>query len=313
MNTTTVPRLIMLVGPTGSGKSTLAIQVCKALSGEIISADSRYLYQELNIGTAKPSPSELGCVPHHLINVTTLDEPWSLGLFQREAHKHIQSINDRGKLPILVGGTGQYVRAVLENWEIPAQVPLHTMRSAIEAWGERIGFEALHKRLEQIDPQAAARIDFHNKRRTIRALEVIFATGRRFSSQRKKSSSPYQTIVLGLEWPRELLYARIDARIEEMIAHGFIQEVQALKEAGRSEVLRRMGIIGYPEILSYLEGKMPLVEAISLIRRNTRVYVRRQANWFKPSDPQICWFKASDPAVLEKMLDLIKSAFKIQG
>jgi len=313
VNTTTVPRLIMLVGPTGSGKSTLAIQVCKALSGEIISADSRYLYQELNIGTAKPSPSELGCVPHHLINVTTLDEPWSLGLFQREAHKHIQSINDRGKLPILVGGTGQYVRAVLENWEIPAQVPLHTMRSAIEAWGERIGFEALHKRLEQIDPQAAARIDFHNKRRTIRALEVIFATGRRFSSQRKKSSSPYQTIVLGLEWPRELLYARIDARIEEMIAHGFIQEVQALKEAGRSEVLRRMGIIGYPEILSYLEGKMPLVEAISLIRRNTRVYVRRQANWFKPSDPQICWFKASDPAVLEKMLDLIKSAFKIQG
>jgi len=313
VNTTTVPRLIVLVGPTGSGKSTLAIQVCKALSGEIISADSRYLYQELNIGTAKPSPSELGCVPHHLINVTTLDEPWSLGLFQREAHKHIQSINDRGKLPILVGGTGQYVRAVLENWEIPAQVPLHTMRSAIEAWGERIGFEALHKRLEQIDPQAAARIDFHNKRRTIRALEVIFATGRRFSSQRKKSSSPYQTIVLGLEWPRELLYARIDARIEEMIAHGFIQEVQALKEAGRSEVLRRMGIIGYPEILSYLEGKMPLVEAISLIRRNTRVYVRRQANWFKPSDPQICWFKASDPAVLEKMLDLIKSAFKIQG
>lgn len=313
MNTTTVPRLIMLVGPTGSGKSTLAIQVCKALSGEIISADSRYLYQELNIGTAKPSPSELGCVPHHLINVTTLDEPWSLGLFQREAHKHIQSINDRGKLPILVGGTGQYVRAVLENWEIPAQVPLHTMRSAIEAWGERIGFEALHKRLEQIDPQAAARIDFHNKRRTIRALEVIFATGRRFSSQRKKSSSPYQTIVLGLEWPRELLYARIDARIEEMIAHGFIQEVQALKEAGRSEVLRRMGIIGYPEILSYLEGKMSLVEAISLIRRNTRVYVRRQANWFKPSDPQICWFKASDPAVLEKMLDLIKSTFKIQS
>ena len=313
MNTTTVPRLIVLVGPTGSGKSTLAIQVCKALSGEIVSADSRYLYQELNIGTAKPSPSELGCVPHHLINVTTLDEPWSLGLFQREAHKHIQSINDRGKLPILVGGTGQYVRAVLENWEIPAQVPLHTMRSAIEAWGERIGFEALHKRLEQIDPQAAARIDFHNKRRTIRALEVIFATGRRFSSQRKKSSSPYQTIVLGLEWPRELLYARIDARIEEMIAHGFIQEVQALKEAGRSEVLRRMGIIGYPEILSYLEGKMPLVEAISLIRRNTRVYVRRQANWFKPSDPQICWFKASDPAVLEKMLDLIKSTFKIQS
>jgi len=313
VNTTTVPRLIVLVGPTGSGKSTLAIQVCKALSGEIISADSRYLYQELNIGTAKPSPSELGCVPHHLINVTTLDEPWSLGLFQREAHKHIQSINDRGKLPILVGGTGQYVRAVLENWEIPAQVPLHTMRSAIEAWGERIGFEALHKRLEQIDPQAAARIDFHNKRRTIRALEVIFATGRRFSSQRKKSSSPYQTIVLGLEWPRELLYARIDARIEEMIAHGFIQEVQALKEAGRSEVLRRMGIIGYPEILSYLEGKMPLVEAISLIRRNTRVYVRRQANWFKPSDPQICWFKASDPAVLEKMLDLIKSTFKIQS
>ncbi|HOE35558.1 MAG: tRNA (adenosine(37)-N6)-dimethylallyltransferase MiaA [Chloroflexi bacterium] len=313
MSSTASPRLVVLVGPTGSGKSALAIQLYKALPGEIISADSRYLYQELNIGTAKPGPEELGSVPHHLINVTTLDAPWSLGVYQQQARALINAINNRQRLPILVGGTGQYVRAILENWEIPAQIPLEDMRAAIEAWGERIGFDALHRRLERIDPEAAANIDFRNKRRTIRALEVIFATGMRFSSQRKKSASPCDAIVLGLSWPREELYARIDARIDSMLAQGFVEEVRTLRDAGKSELLRRMGIIGYPEILRHLEGEISLEEAVSLIRRNTRIYVRRQANWFKPTDPQIHWIKASDPAVLEKMLDLINGYYKLQG
>jgi tRNA delta(2)-isopentenylpyrophosphate transferase len=168
------PRLLVLVGPTGSGKSAYAIQVCRALQGEIISADSRYLYRELNIGTAKPSPEELASAPHHLINVATLDEPWSLGLFQKEAHHLISKINDRQKIPILVGGTGQYIRAILESWEIPAQSAVEELREAVESWGNRIGFEALHSRLAKLDPEAAARIDYRNKRRTIRALEVIF-------------------------------------------------------------------------------------------------------------------------------------------
>ncbi len=305
------PRLLVLVGPTGSGKSAYAIQVCRALQGEIISADSRYLYRELNIGTAKPSPEELASAPHHLINVATLDEPWSLGLFQKEAHHLIRNINDRQKIPILVGGTGQYIRAILESWEIPAQSPVEELREAVESWGNRIGFEALHSRLAKLDPEAAARIDYRNKRRTIRALEVIFTSGKRFSDLRGKSSSPYQTLVLGLAWTREELYQRIDARIDHMLASGLVEEVRTLRNAGKAEALKRMGIIGYAEILSHLEGEVTLDEAAAQIRRNTRVYVRRQANWFKPSDPDIHWVNAADPAALERMLDLIRNFFYI--
>ena len=305
------PRLLVLVGPTGSGKSAYAIQVCRALQGEIISADSRYLYRELNIGTAKPSPEELASAPHHLINVATLDEPWSLGLFQKEAHHLIRNINDRQKIPILVGGTGQYIRAILESWEIPAQSPVEELREAVESWGNRIGSDALHSQLAKLDPEAAARIDYRNKRRTIRALEVIFTTGKRFSDLRGKSSSPYQTLVLGLAWTREELYQRIDARIDHMLASGLVEEVRTLRNAGKAEALKRMGIIGYPEILSHLEGEVTLDEAAAQIRRNTRVYVRRQANWFKPSDPDIHWVNAADPAALERMLDLIRNFFYI--
>jgi len=304
-------RLLVLVGPTGSGKSTLAIRLCKELQCEILSADSRYLYQELNIGTAKPSPEELAGTPHHLINVTTIDAPWSLGVYQKEARRTIEELNSRGRLPLLVGGTGQYIRAILQNWEVPAQVPLHDLREAIEAWGERIGFAELHKRLARLDPEAAARIDYRNKRRTIRALEVILATGRRFSDLRTKSSSPYQSLVLGLDWPRELLYQRIDARIDAMLKQGFVDEVRALRDAGKAEALRRMGIIGYAEMLDYLDGAITLEEAVLLIRRNTRVYVRRQANWFKPTDAAIHWINAADPEALERVLDLIRSVFPV--
>lgn len=304
-------RLLVLVGPTGSGKSTLAIRLCKELQCEILSADSRYLYQELNIGTAKPSPEELAGTPHHLINVTTIDAPWSLGVYQKEARRTIEELNSRGRLPLLVGGTGQYIRAILQNWEVPAQVPLHDLRAAIEAWGERIGFAELHKRLARLDPEAAARIDYRNKRRTIRALEVILATGRRFSDLRTKSSSPYQSLVLGLDWPRELLYQRIDARIDAMLKQGFVDEVRALRDAGKAEALRRMGIIGYAEMLDYLDGAITLEEAVLLIRRNTRVYVRRQANWFKPTDAAIHWINAADPEALERVLDLIRSVFPV--
>jgi tRNA dimethylallyltransferase len=181
----------------------------------------------------------------------------------------------------------------------------------VESWGNRIGFEALHSRLAKLDPEAAARIDYRNKRRTIRALEVIFTSGKRFSDLRGKSSSPYQTLVLGLAWTREELYQRIDARIDHMLASGLVEEVRALRNAGKAEALKRMGIIGYAEILSHLEGEVTLDEAAAQIRRNTRAYVRRQANWFKPSDPDIHWVNAADPAALERMLDLIRNFFYI--
>jgi len=309
MNGSPKPKLLVLVGPTGSGKTEIAIQLAQALGGEIISADSRYLYRELNIGTAKPSPDELTRVPHHLINVTTLDNPWSLGVYQKAAHQLIQQINLRGHLPILAGGTGQYIRAITEQWEIPAQAPEHQLRDTIELWGQRIGFDALHQRLARLDPEAAQLIDYRNKRRTIRALEVIFATGQRFSDLRKKSISPYQQLIIGIAWPRELLYERIDVRIEAMFAAGLVEEVQELVDRGYAEALKRMGIIGYSEVLQYLEGQSSLEEAKQQMRHNTRVFVRRQANWFKANDPKIHWFNATDPAMLAHMLDLIKATF----
>jgi tRNA dimethylallyltransferase len=309
MNDSAAPKLLVLVGPTGSGKTEIAIQLAQALSGEIISADSRYLYRELNIGTAKPNPDELTSVPHHLINVTTLENPWSLGVYQKATHYLIQQINIRGHLPILTGGTGQYVRAITEQWEIPAQAPGYQLRDAIMQWGEHIGFDALHHRLARLDPEAALLIDYRNKRRTIRALEVIFTTGQRFSDLRKKSVSPYRQLIVGIAWPRELLYERIDARIEAMVAAGLIEEVQDLVDRGYAEALKRMGIIGYSEVLQYLEGQSSLEEAIQQIRHNTRIFVRRQANWFKSNDPKIHWFNATDPDMLAHMLDLINVTF----
>lgn len=304
------PKLIILLGPTASGKTGLAIQLAQALNTEIISADSRYLYKELNIGTAKPTQDELAQVRHHLINCAILDQPWSIGEYKTEAEKLIQRLNDEGKIPILSGGTGQYIRAIRQNWQIPELEADDCMRTVIEGIGKEIGFEKLHDNLRVIDPEAASFIDFRNHRRTVRALEVIFKTGVRFSQIRSKETSPYDSLIIGLEWERKELYERIDSRIEQMLQEGFIEEVRQLIENGYKDALLKMGVIGYGELIAFLEGHTSLEEALVLIKRNTRKYVRRQVNWFKPTDPEIHWLKAQDPAILKKMLDLVRAKFK---
>ncbi len=303
--------LLVIVGPTASGKSSFAIRLAQELKGEIISADSRYLYRELEIGVAKPSVSELEAVPHHLINVASLREPWNLGLYKQEATRLIEEINKKGSLPILTGGTGQYVRAILENWQVPSHGPVDALRNDLETIGNRIGFDQLYEILTAIDPEAAAGIDFRNHRRTIRALEVILSSGKKFSEERTKDDSPYQSLLIGLDLPREVLYKRIDQRIEMMLEQGLVEEVKNLIEAGFFSTLQSMRVIGYNEIMSYLEGEVALDEAIALIKRNTRIYVRRQANWFKKTDPSIYWLNAQDPALLDVVLDLVESKFGI--
>jgi tRNA dimethylallyltransferase len=296
--------LVVIVGPTASGKTSVSIELAKRLNGEIVSADSRLLYRGMDIGTAKPTAAEQDGVPHHLIDVAEPDETWSLALYQRTAYQVIDSILERRKLPFLVGGTGQYVRAIIEGWRIPPQAPDDALRESLVKWAETIGAEGLHQRLATLDPQAAEMIDYRNMRRTVRALEVILNTGERFSDLRKKQQCRYKPFIVGISRPRDLLYQRIDQRIDQMIADGLVEEVQGLLQSGYQGDLPTMSAIGYGEIIQYLNDQITLEEAISLIRRNTRIFVRRQANWFKTDDPRIYWVEAGEGMVddMEEML-----------
>ena len=298
------PPLIVLVGPTAVGKTELSLQLAERIGGEIVSADSRLLYRGMDIGTAKPTPAEQARVPHHLIDVANPDEVWSVARYQDAAYAAIDAIHARGKVPLLVGGTGQYVWAVVEGWQVPRVPPRPELRAAIERWGETIGAEALHARLASLDPAAAARILPSNMRRTVRALEVIFSTGKRFSEQQGKQPPPYDILILGLTRPRPELHARIDARIEAMLAAGWLDEVRRLLEAGYSPDLPAMSGIGYAELIAYLQGEMPLEEAVRRIQQRTRRFVRRQANWFKAGDPRIHWFPAGEDT-LKAMIPLV--------
>jgi tRNA dimethylallyltransferase len=293
------PFLIVIVGPTAVGKTAVSIELAKRLGGEIVSADSRLLYRGMDIGTAKPTSEEMTGIPHHLIDVADPDDTWSLAIFQREAYRAIDSIIKRGKVPILVGGTGQYFRAIVEGWQIPRLEPDHELRDVLNRWSEEIGAEALYERLRFLDPAAAEKIDYRNLRRTVRALEVIFKTGERFSDLRRRQACRYRPIILGLTRPREELYRRVDQRIDMMLAEGLVDEVQGLLDKGYAPELPTMSAIGYGEIIQFLQGRILINEAVELIKRNTRTFVRRQANWFKPDDPRITWFDVTDRVVLE--------------
>ena len=282
--------LVVILGPTAVGKTKTAIQLAERFEGEIVSADSRLLYRGMDIGTAKPSFEERSRVPHHLIDVADPDQVWSLAMFQRAANQVILETSGQGKLPLLVGGTGQYIRAVVDSWVIPETKPDFRLRKAIENWSQLTGALGLHRRLAVIDPQAASIIEPNNRRRTVRALEVIFSTGERFSTQRRAGVTPYRVLVIGLHRPRQVLYGRVDRRIENMFALGFIDEVKNLLDAGYSPELPAMSAIGYRQVTAYLQGEISLEKALQEIKRGTRVFVRRQANWFKLDDPQIHWY-----------------------
>ena len=289
----TKPPVILIVGPTAVGKTELAIRLAEKMNGEIVSVDSRLFYRGMDIGTAKPSAEEMARVPHHLIDIVTPDETLSLAVFQQMAQNIIADIHKRGKLPFLVGGTGQYIRAVTQGWSPPEVSPNDKLRSVLERLVENKGKEWLYAKLQILDPLAAQAIDLRNVRRTIRALEVIFTTGRRFSEQRGSGDSPYQLMTIGLARPREELYQRVDERIEKMFADGLLDEVKGLLEQGYSPTLPSMSAIGYRECVSVVQGQMTVEQAKVEMRRMTRIFVRRQANWFKESDPSIKWFHPS--------------------
>lgn len=274
-------RLIAIVGPTGVGKTALGIAIAKRYNGEIVSADSRQIYRYMDIGTAKPTPEERAAAPHHLIDLVDPDETLTLAEYQARAYAVIDDIHQRGRLPLLVGGTGQYITAVLEGWAAPQVPPNPQLRAELENYAAERGAEALFERLRMLDPESGARIDPRNVRRVIRAIEVCLTTGQPFSALRGKKPRPYQALELGLTMNREMLYTRLDMRIDTMMARGFLDEVRRLQARGYDWRLPSMSGLGYAQLGAHLRGEMTLEDAVNETKRATRIFVRRQYTWFR--------------------------------
>jgi tRNA dimethylallyltransferase len=295
-------RLVAIVGPTGVGKSRIALRVAQELGAEIVGADSRQVYLGMDIGTAKPGPQERRLVPHHLIDIVEPNGDFSLARYQQLAYETIAAVEGRGKIPFLVGGTGLYVWAVVEGWDIPRVAPDTRFRQHLEARAALGEGDTLFRELAQVDPESAQRIDPRNVRRVIRALEVSRTAAVPFSRLRRKTPPPFETRIIGLTMERAALYRRLDARVDHMIADGLVEEVRRLVEMGYGFELTAMSGIGYGQIGRFLAGNMTLEAAVEQIKTETRHFARRQYNWFRLSDERIAWFNVEDGAAEEQVL-----------
>jgi tRNA dimethylallyltransferase len=282
--------LVAIIGPTGAGKSNLAMYLSPIMNGEIINADSRQVYRCMDIGTAKPSARDMALLPHHLFNLINPDEDFSLGRYLTLAKKSIQDIHQRNKIPFLVGGSGQYIWALLEGWRIPHILPDLEFRKRLESLADKKGIDELYRELQEVDPPGAARIDRRNIRRVIRALEVYYQSGKPFSQQRTKRIPRYEIIIIGLTTERKELYRRLDSRVDRMIQEGLVDEIRNLIDNGYSLDLPSMNSIGYKQIGRVLRHEISLEEAVNLIKVDNHRFVRHQYAWFKLRDPRIHWF-----------------------
>lgn len=275
------PPLLAIVGPTAVGKTALAIAVARRIGGEIVSADSRQIYRHMDIGTAKPSAAERAAAPHHLIDIRDPDEAFSLATYQELAMATIAAITARGRIPLLVGGTGQYLAAVLEGWQIPRVAPQPALRASLEREAAAQGAAALHARLAAVDPLAAAQIAPSNVRRVVRALEVYLVTGQPISAQQTRQPPPYQIRTIWLTRPRAELYARADARVDAMLAAGLVEEVARLRAAGYGWELPSLSSLGYIQFRPSFEGTASLADCVARLKFDTHRFIRRQAAWFR--------------------------------
>ena len=286
-------RLLAIVGPTAVGKSALAMKLAARFDGEIVSADSRKVYRKMDIGTAKPSIEDRLATPHHLIDVVEPDEPYSLALFLEQAESVIDRIHSRGRLPILDGGTGQYVRALLDGWKVPPVPPDPALRRRLEDRARSEGARALHRELARIDPTVAARVDHRNVRRVVRALEVSLLEGGPPCGSRT-TTARYCVLTFGLTQSRAALYQRIDDRVDSMVASGWVDEVRDLLDMGYSPDLPSMSGVGYGEFAIHLAGRLSLGEAVQRTKYRTHRFARSQYAWFRPNDPDIRWFDTAE-------------------
>jgi len=296
-----------IVGPTGIGKSRLAIHLARKFGGEIVGADSRQVYRHMDIGTAKPDPEERAHIRHHLIDIVDPNQDFSLAQYQALAFDAIREIHGRDKLPVLAGGSGLYVRAVLEGWQLPEAKPDSELRRCLEKKAADIGYQGLYEELTRVDPAAAQKIDPRNVRRVIRALEVHHQTDTASSQLQNKKTMPYRSLVIGLTAERKELYRRIDKRVDDMIGQGLVAEVEKLVNMGYDFNLPAMSGIGYKQIALFLRGEISLEDAVQQIKYETHRFVRHQYAWFRLNDAQIHWFDIAQ--IRETEIEVLVSRF----
>ena len=297
-------KVVAVVGPTATGKTDLALRLALAFEGEIIGADSRQIYRWMDIGTDKPTAEQRARVPHWLVDVADPDEEFGLARYLDLAQAALGDIWSRGRQPFLVGGTGQYVWALLEGWQVPRVGPDRALRRELEERARREGPQALHAEVAALDPEAARRLDPSNVRRLVRALEVMRRTGRPLSACQTRRPPDFAWLVLGLDLPSEELYRRIDARVDAMMDAGLVEEVKGLLARGYRPDLPSMSGIGYRQVCQYLAGELSLEEAAARIKTETHRLTRHQRNWFRRDDPRIRWIDAS-------MGDPFREAFEV--
>jgi tRNA dimethylallyltransferase len=284
--------LLAIVGATATGKSALAIDLAEAYGGEIVSVDAYAVYRGLDIGTAKPDAVQRARVPHWLIDIADVSEPMTLARFLDAAQQALGDIWGRGRLPVLAGGSGQYLWALIEGWHVPRIAPDPALRAQLEQLAVSAGADAVHERLALLDPEAARRLDAQNTRRVIRALEIVTQTGLPLSACQTRQPIDADVRILGLHLPREQLFERLDRRVEEMFAAGFVEEVQRLRDAGYRDTQPVRGGVGYREISAHLDGEYDLAEAVQRTKYANHRLARRQAGWFRAADRRITWLEA---------------------
>lgn len=287
--------VLVIIGPTAVGKSSLGVRLSFLFDAEIVSADSRQIYKYMDIGTAKPDKLDLASIPHHLIDEIRPDEDFNLSLFLRKARKAIDDIHKKGKLPILLGGTGQYIWALLEGWQVPAVAPNIELRSTLEKQARIHGNESLYEELIKLDPGIAKHIDKNNIRRLIRAIEKL--KDKNYQAELgnltlRKDPPAYKLKIIGLNLKRETLYKIADNRVDNMIKQGWIEEVENLLLKGYRKELPSLSSIGYIQIIDYLESVTTLDYAIEQTKYKTHSYIRNQDSWFKKNDSRIVWMDA---------------------
>ncbi|MCA0983228.1 tRNA (adenosine(37)-N6)-dimethylallyltransferase MiaA [Halobacillus yeomjeoni] len=299
------PRVISVVGPTAVGKSKLGVEIAKRFDGEVISGDSMQIYKTMDIGTAKVTDEEKQGIPHHMIDIKEPDESFSVAEFQYEVQRLIHEIDARGKLPVIVGGTGLYIQATLYNFNFSKEKKDPSIIKRLEQEKEGIGLEGLYERLRSIDPPQAEKIHPNNERRILRALEVYETTGKVMSDYQEQQTgeSPFRPIVIGLEMDRSELYERINKRVDQMVEEGLVEEVGRLYEEGLEDH-QSMKAIGYKELIPYFKGEYNLERGIELLKRNSRRYAKRQYTYFK-NKMDVSWYEVSEENYHDKFATIL--------